>query len=71
MAIETLSESRSFGGIQGVYRHASDATGTDMTFAVYLPPAAKTGPVPVLIPSSIPVGERTGLFLTTGSPVIA
>ena len=48
MTIETLSESRSFGGTQGVYRHASDATGTDMTFAVYLPPAAKAGPVPVL-----------------------
>ena len=48
MTIETLSESRSFGGMQGVYRHASDATGTDMTFAVYLPPAAKAGPVPVL-----------------------
>ena len=48
MAIETLSESRSFGGTQGVYRHASAATGTDMTFAVYLPPTAKAGPVPVL-----------------------
>ena len=48
MALETLSESRSFGGVQGVYRHASDATGTDMTFAVYLPPAAEKGPVPVL-----------------------
>ncbi|MDO5606290.1 MAG: S-formylglutathione hydrolase [Paracoccus sp. (in: a-proteobacteria)] len=45
---ETLSENRSFGGTQGVYRHASDATGTDMTFAVYLPPAADDGPVPVL-----------------------
>lgn len=46
--METLSENRSFGGIQGVYRHASEATGTDMTFAVYLPPAAERGPVPVL-----------------------
>ena len=48
MSLETLSESRCFGGTQGVYRHASDATGTDMTFAVYLPPTAKAGPVPVL-----------------------
>ena len=50
MAIETLSESRSFGGTQGVYRHASAATGTDMTFAVYLPPTAKAGPVPTRPP---------------------
>ena len=35
MTLETLSENRSFGGTQGVYRHKSDATGTDMTFAVY------------------------------------
>ncbi|WP_407947382.1 S-formylglutathione hydrolase [Paracoccus xiamenensis] len=48
MPLETVSENRSFGGTQGVYRHASEATGTDMTFAVYLPPAAKAGPVPVL-----------------------
>ena len=48
MTLETLSENRSFGGVQGVYRHNSDATGTDMTFAVYLPPAAEKGPVPVL-----------------------
>lgn len=48
MSLETLSENRSFGGVQGVYRHASDSTGTDMTFAVYLAPAAQKGPVPVL-----------------------
>lgn len=48
MTLETLSENRSFGGTQGVYRHKSQATGTDMTFAVYLPPAADYGPVPVL-----------------------
>lgn len=48
MTLETLSENRSFGGTQGVYRHTSQATGTDMTFAVYLPPDAERGPVPVL-----------------------
>src|SRR4051794_31791142 len=41
MTLETLSTTRSFGGTQGVYRHASRATGTDMTFAVYLPPQAE------------------------------
>ena len=48
MTLETVSENRSFGGTQGVYRHRSTATGTDMTFAVYLPPEADAGPVPVL-----------------------
>ncbi|WBU54582.1 S-formylglutathione hydrolase [Paracoccus sp. SCSIO 75233] len=48
MTLETISENRSFDGIQGVYRHASAVTGTDMTFAVYLPPAVESGPVPVL-----------------------
>lgn len=48
MALETVSENRSFGGVQGVYRHASAATGCDMTFAVYLPPQAVRGKVPVL-----------------------
>jgi S-formylglutathione hydrolase len=41
--IETLSRARSFGGAQGVYRHASRETGTDMTFSVFVPPQAGTG----------------------------
>ena len=46
--METLSTDKSFGGVQGVYRHSSSVTGCDMTFAVYLPPQAEDGPVPVL-----------------------
>lgn len=46
--METLSTEKSFGGIQGVYRHASETTGCDMTFALFLPPQAQDGPVPVL-----------------------
>lgn len=46
--METLSIAKSFGGTQGVYRHRSDACLCDMTFAVFLPPQAKDGPVPVL-----------------------
>lgn len=38
-----------FGGVQGVYKHASTATGTQMTFGLYLPPQAKGGPVPLLV----------------------
>jgi S-formylglutathione hydrolase len=48
MSITTVSETRSHGGVQGVYRHASSATGTEMTFSVYLPPQADAGTCPVL-----------------------
>ncbi len=46
--METLSENAAFGGTQGVYKHASSTCNCDMTFAVYLPPQAKAGPVPAL-----------------------
>jgi S-formylglutathione hydrolase len=46
--MKTVSESAAFGGVQGVFSHASEACGCDMTFAVYLPPQASAGPVPVL-----------------------
>jgi S-formylglutathione hydrolase len=46
--VETISENRAFGGVQGVYRHRSAATGCEMTFGLFLPPAAEKGPVPVL-----------------------
>ncbi|MGB4857963.1 MAG: S-formylglutathione hydrolase [Dokdonella sp.] len=48
MTIETISEQRCFGGIQGTYRHTSAATDGAMKFAVYQPPRAKRGKVPVL-----------------------
>lgn len=47
--METISENACFGGVQGVYRHESAATGTGMTFGLYLPPAAARGPVPLLV----------------------
>lgn len=46
--MERISENACFGGVQGVYRHASQATGTDMTFGLFLPAEAQDGPVPVL-----------------------
>ncbi len=46
--METLSENACFGGVQGVYRHASTACQCDMTFGLFLPAEAKDGPVPVL-----------------------
>ncbi|MBA84376.1 S-formylglutathione hydrolase [Thalassobius sp. S69A] len=46
--METLSENRCFGGVQGVYRHASHSTNCDMTFGLFLPEEADHAPVPVL-----------------------
>ncbi|WP_373634775.1 S-formylglutathione hydrolase [Yoonia sp. SS1-5] len=46
--METVSENRCFGGVQGVYKHASSVCKCDMTFAVFLPAEAAHGPVPVL-----------------------
>ncbi len=46
--MEIVSENRSFGGSQTVYKHASDTCGCEMTFGVYIPPHAADGPVPVL-----------------------
>lgn len=48
MSIECIDEHKSFGGWQRRYRHASRSCDCDMTFAVYLPPAAGSGPVPVV-----------------------
>ena len=46
--METLSEQRCFGGVQGTYSHESRETGTPMRFAVFTPPGAGEGIVPVL-----------------------
>ena len=44
--MEIVSENKCFGGVQGVYSHASTATGTDMTFGLFMPETK--GPVPLL-----------------------
>jgi S-formylglutathione hydrolase len=48
LSLEVVSTWKSFGGTQGVYRHASRATGTDMVFSVFVPPQAEAGPRPVV-----------------------
>ncbi|WP_294391959.1 S-formylglutathione hydrolase [uncultured Sphingomonas sp.] len=48
MSLQTLSTNRAFGGTQGVYRHASAATGTDMTFSVYVPDHVEGERLPVV-----------------------
>jgi len=48
MTLETISTNTAFGGVQGVYKHHSSATGTDMTFAVYVPPHSPGAKLPVI-----------------------
>ena len=48
MTLHTVSKNRSYGGTQGVYRHASSATGTDMTFSVYVPDHRDGAKLPVV-----------------------
>ncbi|WP_420140687.1 S-formylglutathione hydrolase [Sphingomonas sp.] len=48
MSLEALSTNRAFGGTQGVYRHMSAATGTAMTFSVYVPDHAEGERLPVV-----------------------
>ena len=46
--METVSLSKAFDGVQGVYRHASAVTGTAMTFSVFVPPHAPGARLPVV-----------------------
>lgn len=46
--MKELSVNRSFGGIQGVYRHNSTSTGTPMTFSVFVPDHAGGAELPVV-----------------------
>ena len=46
--METVSTNRAFGGIEGVYRHASRETGTQMAFSVFVPPHEPGAKLPVV-----------------------
>lgn len=46
--IELISTNLAFGGSQGVYRHRSTETGTDMTFSVFVPQHEDGSKLPVL-----------------------
>ncbi|KAA2311768.1 S-formylglutathione hydrolase [Puniceibacterium sp. HSS470] len=46
--MEIVSTNTAFGGTQGVYKHASSATGTEMTFSVYVPPHVPGAKLPVV-----------------------
>ena len=46
--MEQIGENRCFDGRQLRFKHDAQTTACQMTFSVYLPPAAEAGPVPVL-----------------------
>ena len=46
--METISTNRSFGGNQGVYKHQSAETGTEMAFSVFVPEHVPGTKLPVL-----------------------
>ena len=48
MTLETVSSNTAFGGVQGVYKHSSSATGTEMSFAVFVPPHEAGAKLPVV-----------------------
>jgi len=48
MTIQTVSQNKAYGGVQGVYRHTSRETKTDMTFSVYVPPHQNGAKLPVV-----------------------
>lgn len=48
MSLEQVSSNLSFGGVQGVYKHASASTGTDMAFSVFVPHHAEGQTLPVV-----------------------
>jgi S-formylglutathione hydrolase len=46
--LATISRHACFGGVLGYYQHPSRINNCDMRFAVYAPPQAAAGPVPLL-----------------------
>ena len=48
MGLESVSTYRSHGGVQGIYKHASAVTGTDMTFSVFVPEQKGRAGLPVV-----------------------
>lgn len=62
-----VSRARCFGGWQETHSHASTATGTSMSFAIYLPPAIQQRPLPVLYWLSGLTCTEENFFLKSGA----
>ena len=72
MSITTLSEHGCFGGRMGFYRHSSDANNCDMQFAVFIPPQAADGPVPVVTwLAGLTCSEETFMIKAGGQRIAA
>ncbi len=48
MSLDTVSTNKAFGGVQGVYKHQSSSTGTEMTFSVFVPEHEPGAKLPVI-----------------------
>jgi S-formylglutathione hydrolase len=48
MTMQTVSNNKAHGGVQGVYKHASQETKTDMTFSVFVPAHQDGAKLPVV-----------------------
>ncbi|MDA9008697.1 S-formylglutathione hydrolase [Alphaproteobacteria bacterium] len=48
MTLEIVSQAKSFGGTQFVYKHQSEANSCEMKFSAFVPAQASQGPTPVL-----------------------
>lgn len=48
MILQTVSTHAAYGGVQGVYKHMSSATKTEMTFSVFVPPHEPGTKLPVV-----------------------
>jgi S-formylglutathione hydrolase len=48
MTLDIVSTNLSHGGVQGVYKHASTSTGTEMTFSVFVPEHKPGAKLPVV-----------------------
>ena len=46
--MQTVSLNKSHGGVQGVYKHSSRETKTEMTFSVFVPPHQDGAKLPVV-----------------------
>ncbi|MBK8629419.1 MAG: S-formylglutathione hydrolase [Sphingomonadales bacterium] len=46
--MDTVSTNKAFGGVQGVYKHQSSSTGTEMTFSVFVPEHEAGAKLPVI-----------------------
>ncbi|MEM6709118.1 MAG: S-formylglutathione hydrolase [Pseudomonadota bacterium] len=49
MPLDVVSEQRAFGGTQWVFQHVAPSVSCTMTFALFEPPAAERGPVPIVL----------------------